>query len=94
MTRPDDSEVLDAVRAGLLRVLAPPDLAQTDLANLAADTALLSLPIDSAVLMALINELEDAFGVYIDEESAFSFTTVGDIGDFLRRRLTERRDRG
>ena len=51
---------------------------------------MLSLPIDSAVLMALVNELEDAFGVYIDEESAFSFAVIGDIADHVRHRLTEK----
>lgn len=49
-----------------------------------AQTALLGLPVDSVVLMALMNEMEDRFTVFIPEEDAFAFSVVGDIGAFIR----------
>lgn len=93
MTPPDDNAVLDAVRAGLVKLLPPEDLRQVDLADLGPQTPMLSLPIDSVVLMALMTEIEDTFGVYIDEESAFAFAEIGDIGDYIRCRLAARADR-
>lgn len=83
---PDDDDVLAAVRAALVAVLAPEDLNQVDLAAVGLHTPMLSLPLDSAVLMALTTELEDSFGVYIDEEAAFSFGDIGDIAGYIRQR--------
>ena len=90
---PETAEVLDAVRAGLTKLLPPEDLAQVDLAALDAQTPLLSLPVDSAVLMALMTELEDTFSVFIEEEAAFSFIALGDVGDYLRNRIAARAQR-
>ncbi len=84
---PDDGEVLAALRAALTKLLTPDDLHQIDLTDIGPRTPMLSLPVDSVVLMALMTELEDTFAVYIDEESAFSFTAVGDIADHIRQRL-------
>lgn len=85
---PESADVVAAIRAGLTRLLPPEDLQQVDLSGLDEQTPMLSLPVDSAVLMALMNELEDTFSVYIDEEAAFSFETIGDISDYIRQRLT------
>ena len=90
---PETAEVLDAVRAGLAKLLPPEDLAQVDLAALDAQTPLLSLPVDSAVLMALMTELEDTFSVFIEEEAAFSFTALGDVADYIRTRIAGRAER-
>ncbi len=90
---PEPTEVLDAVRAALFKLLPPEDLAQVDLATLDETTPLLSLPVDSAVLMALMNELEDTFSVFIEEEAAFSFAVLGDIPDYIRARITGRAQR-
>ena len=79
-------DVLTAVRTGLVTLLPADDLNQIDLTKVDLQTPMLSLPIDSAVLMALMTELEDTFGVYIDEESAFAFATIGDIADYVQRR--------
>ncbi len=87
---PDPAEVLAAVRAGLSAVLPAEDLAQVDLDALDLQTPLLSLPVDSATLMALMNHLEDTFTVFIEEEAAFSFTTISDIADYIRRRIANR----
>ncbi|HOB47961.1 MAG TPA: acyl carrier protein [Mycobacterium sp.] len=87
---PEPAEVVEAIRAGLVRLLPPEDLAQVDLEAVDAETPLLGLPIDSAVLMALMNELEDRFSVFIEEEAAFAFTVVGDVSDYIRNRIAGR----
>ena len=87
---PEPAEILAAIRAGLAKLLPAEDLAQVDLDAIVASTPLLSLPVDSAVLMALMTELEDTFLVFIDEEAAFSFTVLGDVSDYIRNRITER----
>ncbi|SKX73128.1 Uncharacterised protein [Mycobacteroides abscessus subsp. massiliense] len=43
--------------------------------------------------MALMNELEDRFSVFIPEEEAFAFTVVGDIGVLIRQRLSDKAKR-
>lgn len=86
-TVPESADVVAAIRDGLTRLLPPDDLAQVDLPGVDEDTPMLSLPVDSAVLMALMNELEDTFSVYIDEEAAFSFESVGDVCNYIRQRL-------
>ena len=96
-TPPTPADVVEAIRAGLVKLLPAEDLAQIDLAALDAGTPMLSLPIDSAVLMALMNDLEDRFSVFIDEEAAFSFTTVGEAADHVIERVrakARRRDGG
>ncbi|HMZ15142.1 MAG TPA: phosphopantetheine-binding protein [Mycobacterium sp.] len=90
---PESADVVTAIRDGLIRILPPEDLAQVDLSGLDERTAMLSLPVDSAVLMALMNELEETFNVYIDEEVAFSFESVGDVSDYIRQRLTAKAHR-
>ncbi|POX85427.1 hypothetical protein C3477_23405 [Mycobacterium kansasii] len=90
---PEAGEVIGAFRDALEKVLAPEDLAQVDLVRVDSETPLLSLPIDSAVLMSLMTELEDRFAVFIDEEAAFAFQTVADITDYVRRRLTDKAGR-
>ncbi len=84
---PEPADVVAAIRSGLARLLPPEDLQQVDLPGIDEKTPMLSLPVDSAVLMALMNELEDTFAVYIEEEAAFSFESVGDISDYIRERL-------
>jgi acyl carrier protein len=89
-TLPEPAEIVAAIRAGLSKLLPPEDLAQVDLDSLDAATPLLSLPVDSAVLMALVTELEDTFSVFIDEEAAFSFEVLGDASDYIRARIADR----
>lgn len=84
---PEDAEIIGALRGALIKLLPPEDLAQVDLDAVNAQTALLGLPVDSVVLMALMNEMEDRFTVFIPEEDAFAFSVVGDIGAFIRERL-------
>ena len=84
---PEPAAIVAAIRDGLTRLLPPDDLAQVDLSALDEHTPMLSLPVDSAVLMALMNDLEDTFAVYVEEEAAFSFESLGDISDYIRQRL-------
>lgn len=90
-TLPEPEEVIEAIRAGLTKLLPAEDLDQIDLDTLDEQTQLLGLPVDSAVLMALMNELEDTFTVYIEEEAAFEFADLGDVCDYIRARITARR---
>ena len=83
---PEPTDVIEAIRVGLARLLPPEDLKQVDLAGIDDHTPMLGLPVDSAVLMALTNHLEDTFAVYIEEEAAFSFESVGDIAGYIRQR--------
>lgn len=87
---PESSQIIAAVRTALVKLLPPEDLQQVDITGIDEQTALLSLPIDSAVLMALMTELEDTFTVFIDEESAFAFASLGDLTGYIRQRLTEK----
>jgi acyl carrier protein len=90
---PDTDEVVEAIRTGLVRLLPPEDLALIDLPGLDAGTAMLHLPVDSAVLMALMTELEDTFSVFIEEEAAFSFTDLGDVAGYIKGRIADRAER-
>jgi acyl carrier protein len=90
---PEPEEVMAAIRAGLVKLLPPEDLAQVDLDAVDASTPFLSLPVDSAVLMAMVTDLEDTFSVFIDEDAAFSFQTLGDAVDYIRARITARAHR-
>jgi acyl carrier protein len=40
-----------------------------------------------------MNELEDTFAVYIEEEAAFSFESVGDVSEYIRQRLAAKAGR-
>jgi acyl carrier protein len=90
---PDAADVVSAIRAALVKLLPAEDLAQVELDSLDVATPLLSLPVDSAVLMAMMTELEDTFTVFIEEEAAFGFESVGDVADYIRNRITARADR-
>lgn len=87
---PSAHDVVEAFRAALAAHLPAEDLAGVELDHIGAATAMLSLPIDSAVLMALMTDLEDTFGIFIDEESAFAFSTVGDVADHIAHRVADK----
>ncbi len=53
------------------------DDAQID--QISAETELSSLPLDSLATIELMYGIEETFGVYISEEQASDFRTVGDI---------------
>ncbi len=87
---PADAEILDALRAGLVKLLPAAELAQVDLDSLGAATPLLSLPVDSVVLLGLMNHLEERFQVFIPEDDAFGFRVIGDVSAFIRQRVADK----
>ncbi|GAA3032619.1 acyl carrier protein [Actinokineospora globicatena] len=92
-TIPTAEAVVDELRAVLPRVLAPADLAKVDLAAVDLTTPLLSLPIDSAALLELMTRIEDRFRVFISDEQAFAFTTVGEVVDHVRAKALAKQER-
>jgi acyl carrier protein len=50
-----------------------------DIARVTPQTALATLPLDSLAVVELNYGIEEAFGLYISEEEAAAFRTVGDI---------------
>ncbi|GAA1933550.1 hypothetical protein GCM10009716_45970 [Streptomyces sodiiphilus] len=83
---PSDDEIVTALRDIMAAVLSDEDLARTDLAGVTAETPLLSLPLDSVTLMAVIAEIEERFRVYIPEHRAFAFTRVGELVEYVGER--------
>ena len=81
---PGPEQVLAGLRDALAAILDPDDLERIDVGAIDADTALLSLPVDSLALMALMNRIEDTFRVYIPEERAYRFATVGEVVEYVR----------
>lgn len=86
VTVPEPADILTGLREALTAVLDADDLAKVDLAAVDTSTALLSLPVDSLALMELMTRIEDRFRVFIPEEKAYAFTTVGEIVDYIRDR--------
>lgn len=93
MSGPDTGDVVVAVKAALVTVLPPEDLAQIALDNVDENTQLLSLPIDSVVLMSVMNELEEHFAIFITEEAAFDFVTISDIAQYIHDRSADKASR-
>lgn len=83
---PDAVQILDGLRDALRIVLDGDDLARIDLDVIDASTRLLTLPVDSLALMATMSQIEDRFRVFISEQQAQGFTTVGDIIDYVQQR--------
>lgn len=80
----EPEEVLTGLRDALIAILDADDLAKLDLDSVDASTPLLSMPVDSLALMEIMNRIEDRFRVYIPEDRAYAFTTVGEIIDYVR----------
>jgi acyl carrier protein len=85
-TVPDPDRVINGLREVLTLVLKDEDLAKIDLDAVDYHTRLLSLPIDSLALMETMGEIENRFRVYITEERAQGFVTIGDIIDYVQQR--------
>jgi acyl carrier protein len=81
---PEAQEILAGLRDALTTVLDKDDLAKIDLDAINASTPLLSLPVDSLALMELMTRIEDRFRVYIPEDRAYAFTSVGEVIDYVQ----------
>ena len=79
MTR---SEILDKVMEYILVQLPIDEAMVTEGASLVDD-----LGADSANLMMLIMDLEDAFDMQVEDEALGSIKTVGDVVDYIAKRL-------
>ncbi len=59
---------------------------EIDLNKISEDTQLKTdLGLNSLAMMNIVVELEDAFGVEIDESTAMEFVTVGDVLAYLNK---------
>lgn len=83
---PEPDQVLAGLRDALTDVLDADDLAKVDLDALSLSTPLLSLPVDSLALMEMMTRIEDRFRVYIPEERAYQFKTVGEVVEYVREK--------
>ncbi|GAB1818227.1 acyl carrier protein [Herbidospora sp. RD11066] len=86
MTIPEPDDVLAGLRDALAAVLDGEDLDKVDLAKVDTGTPLLSLPVDSMALIEMMTRIEDRFRVYIPQERAYAFTTVGEVVDYVIER--------
>lgn len=84
---PDQDAILVGLRQALAAVLPQKERESFDVEEVVADTPLLSLPVDSATLMALAAETEERFRVYIPEQELYAFTTAGEFAAYIHQRL-------
>ena len=83
---PAPEQILVGLRAAIADTLDGVDLARIDLDTVHAGTPMLSLPVDSLALMQIVTSVEDRFRVYIPEDKAYSFTTIGELVDFVHEK--------
>jgi acyl carrier protein len=83
-TVPEPEQVLAGLREALTVILDKDDLAKVDLDALNVGTPLLSLPVDSLALMEMMTQIENKFRVYIPEDRAYQFATVGEVVEYVR----------
>ncbi|MFC5288436.1 phosphopantetheine-binding protein [Actinokineospora guangxiensis] len=81
MTIPTDEEILTGLREEMAAVL---ESTTVDIDDMGPQTPLLSLPLDSLRLVELMSRVEDRFRVYIPEQAAFGFATIGDVVEHVR----------
>jgi acyl carrier protein len=80
---PAPEQILAGLRTAIAETLTGADLDRFDLDAVDPGTPMLSLPIDSMALMQIVTSVEDRFRVYIPEDKAYAFTTVGELVDFV-----------
>jgi acyl carrier protein len=80
---PAREQILVGLRAAIAETLDGVDRDRLDINAVHAGTPMLSLPIDSLALMQIVTTVEDRFRVYIPEDKAYAFTTIGELVDFV-----------
>lgn len=81
---PAPEQILVGLRAAIADTLEGVDLARIDLNAVHAGTPMLSLPVDSLALMQIITSVEDRFRIFIPEDKAYGFTTIGELIAFVQ----------
>lgn len=84
---PQPEEILTGLRAAIADTLQGVDRDRVDVDKIHAGTPMLSLPVDSLALMQIVTGVEDRFRVYIPEDRAYAFTTVGEMADFVHEKV-------
>ena len=74
-----DHAVLAQLKALLQRVIDEQERETLDIDNITAETDLLSLPLDSLATVELMHGIEETFNIYVREDAAFEFQTMGDV---------------
>lgn len=90
---PKPEEILAGVRTAIAETLQGADRDRVDVSAINPGTPMLSLPIDSLALMQIITGVEDRFRVFIPEDKAYEFTTIGEMVDFVHERATAKAER-
>lgn len=87
---PAQEEILTGLRAAIAETLDGVDRDRLDVNAVHTGTPMLSLPIDSLALMQIVTAVEDQFRIYIPEDRAYAFTTIGELVDFVREKTAAR----
>jgi acyl carrier protein len=90
---PEPEQILVGLRAAIAETLDGVDLARIDINTVHAGTPMLSLPVDSLALMQIVTSVEDRFRVYIPEDKAYAFTTIGELVDFVHEKTIAKASR-
>jgi acyl carrier protein len=88
----DTSEgaVLARLKELVRQVLDEEGVQKVDLESLTPATPLLSLPLDSMTTLQLMSGVEESYTVYIPEEKAFEFQTIGDLIGYIQEKTAAR----
>jgi len=83
---PAPEQILVGLRAAIADTLDGVDLARIALDAVDTATPTLSLPVDSLALMRIVSGVEDRFRVFIPEDKAYAFTTIGELVSFVQEK--------
>ena len=83
-TLPELDPALDPIEKQVRTIVA--DVYGVDFSQAAPDTAFLSLSDDELDVVESVMEVEEAFGIEIDEDTIDGFVTVADLIAVVRRR--------
>jgi acyl carrier protein len=88
-----EQAILEQLKSLVQEVIAPEHQQRVDFDKVDASTPLLSLPMDSLALMELMTGIEETFNIYISEEQAFAFKTVGDVIHYIQEKTSAKQKR-
>lgn len=85
--------ILTQLKELFQQVIKPEALAFVNVDQLTLETPLLSLPMDSLELMELMTKIEETFRVYVPEDQAFGFQTLGNVVTYIQEKLVAKAQR-